>query len=404
MKPELLAPAGSLEKLKVAITYGATAVYLGGEKFGLRSAAQNFSLEEMAEGVRFAHLHQAKVYVVVNGFLFDHEIEQLPVFARACEAIGVDAFIVSDLGSVQTLAAVCKVPLHLSTQASCLNSEAAQFWKAFGIKRVILGRETSLKEASAIKKKTGLEVELFVHGALCMSYSGHCVISNYTQGRDSNRGGCAQSCRFQYGLQIHTDKGQGENAQTDCKTTFLSSKDLMAISLIGEMEKENIDSIKIEGRMKTHLYVGLTTKIYREVLDYGSRATAEDWTYWQDQLQSYSHREYTSSGLSGDQDPKSVFAQEDALEAESKFLGVILEVRLDKAVVELRGNLRVGDCVDWISVSGPHQIMKIDWIQNVRGQNIEKANPNQVVVIQAVGAMKAQTLLRKQVSERSVPK
>ena len=186
---EILAPAGNLEKLKVAVLYGADAVYIGGQKYGLREASENFTYDEIREGVEFAHQHQSKVFVVLNGFLHDSDLETLPEFLSFLENVGVDAVIVSDLGVIATVRKFSNLEIHLSTQASCLNVEAAKFWKDQGVKRVVLGREVSIPEAALIKRESGLEVELFIHGSMCMAYSGNCVISNYTQGRDSNRGG-----------------------------------------------------------------------------------------------------------------------------------------------------------------------------------------------------------------------
>ena len=218
--PELLSPAGSLEKLKVSISYGADAVYCGGQKFGLRSAADNLTYQELEEGVNFAHEKNAKVFVVLNSFLHDQDLEELPSFVRFLEEVGVDAVIVSDLGVVRTVRSVSKIPIHLSTQASCLNIQSALFWKKMGVQRIVLGREVSLEEASQIKKETGLEIELFIHGSMCMAYSGNCVISNYTSGRDSNRGGCAHSCRFEYTLEGKEDSGN----KKELKSFFMSSK------------------------------------------------------------------------------------------------------------------------------------------------------------------------------------
>ncbi|RLA64170.1 MAG: U32 family peptidase, partial [Epsilonproteobacteria bacterium] len=244
---ELLAPAGNLEKLKVTVSYGCDAVYLGGEKFGLRSAADNFTNSELEEGVSFAHERGVKVYVVLNSFLYDKDLEELPPFLAFLEQLQVDAVIVSDLGVLKTVKELTNIPIHLSTQASCLNIEAGKLWKKMGAKRLILGREVSILEAAKIKRETGLEVELFIHGSLCMAFSGNCVISNYTMGRDSNRGGCAHNCRFEYSMDFGDKK---------VNSFFMSSKDLMGISQIPEFFLNEIDSIKVEGRMKTHLYVG----------------------------------------------------------------------------------------------------------------------------------------------------
>lgn len=396
-KPELLSPAGNLEKLKVVIGHGADAVYLGGEKFGLRSAAQNFSLQDLEEGVRFAHTHKAKVYLVVNGFLFDHELADLPSYLKAWSELGVDAFIVSDPGSIVVIRETVPTPIHLSTQASCLNQASARFWKSLGVKRLILGRESSWQEAKAIKENVDIEVEVFIHGALCMAYSGHCVISNYTQGRDSNRGGCAQSCRFPYELTI--------NNQHKCQTTFLSSKDLNTLELIPELVAAGIDSLKIEGRMKTALYAGVTTRTYRQAIDSSlssaQRAGPEQVRAWAQDLASYPHRDYTSTGLGGELFEDSVFEQENARDAQTQYIGQILETTSKGLVVDLRSNLKLGDWIELVPTSGPIIKYQVLQLLGIKGEEMSSGRPNQLVVLptmsdQSLGAL---TLLRRPISE-----
>ena len=255
--PELLAPAGNFDKLKVAVKYGANAVYLAGQKFGLRSAADNFSLVELQHAIKFAHDHGVKVYITMNSFLFDEDLNLVEEFIKKISSYGIDAAIVSDMGIASLLKQYNSIPLHVSTQASVNNASAAAVWKSLGATRLIVGREVSIAEAQAIKEQTALEVEMFIHGSMCMAYSGHCVISNYTQGRDSNRGGCAHSCRFEY--EIDTDKGKQ-------KTYFMSSKDLKGLHVLENMVKAGIDSIKVEGRMKSELCAAVTTKSYAKAL------------------------------------------------------------------------------------------------------------------------------------------
>jgi putative protease len=241
--PEILAPAGSLDKLKVAVLYGANAVYVGGQKFGLRTAAENFTPDELREGISFAHERGAKVYVVLNSFLHDKDLQELPDFVNFLGEVGADAVIVSDLGVVRTVRSLSNIPVHISTQASTLNVEAAKLWKKAGASRIVLGREVSVKEAGKIKREAGIEIEMFIHGSMCMAYSGNCVISNFTQGRDSNRGGCAHSCRFEYSL-------EGLDTLEKKKAYFMSSKDLEGLRVLPQFIEEGIDSLKIEGRMK----------------------------------------------------------------------------------------------------------------------------------------------------------
>ena len=216
-KPELLAPAKNLERLKVAIAYGADAVYLGGQKYGLRTRADNFTDYDLEIGVAFAHQHDAKVYVTLNAFLHDADFEGLEKYCQFLESIGVDAVIVSDLGVLRVVQH-SNLNIHLSTQASCLNSYAARLWKEMGVKRLIVGRELSIAEAGLIRR-SGIDVEMFAHGAMCMAYSGHCTISNFTAGRDSNRGGCIQSCRLPYHL-------QSKNPRPLMGEDFVSSKEM----------------------------------------------------------------------------------------------------------------------------------------------------------------------------------
>ena len=258
--PELLAPAGSLEKLKTAVLYGADAVYFAGQEFGLRAAADNFTLDEIREGVEFAHSRGAKTYVVLNGFLHDSDLENLPAFVRFLKDVGVDAVIVSDPGVAMVVREHGPIPLHVSTQASVMNTYGALAWKELGAVRVVLGREVSIREAGRIQREAGIEIELFVHGAMCMAYSGHCVISNFTQGRDSNRGGCAHSCRFSYDVKF--ESGQHESS------FVMSSKDLEGLMALPQFVEEGIVSLKIEGRMKGPLYAATTTRVYRAALDY----------------------------------------------------------------------------------------------------------------------------------------
>ncbi|MBF0208322.1 MAG: U32 family peptidase, partial [Oligoflexia bacterium] len=268
--PELVLPAGNLEKLELAFNYGADAVYLAGENFGLRSRAENFSRRELAYATKEAHLRGKRIYVVLNAFLHGEQISQLPDFVRYLQQIEVDALVISDVGvlstvqsvqniqstqsvrAVPSVPSVRSIPVHLSTQASCLNVAAVKFWKSLGVSRIILAREVSIAEAKKIKVAADVEVEMFVHGSRCISYSGHCVMSNFVAHRDSNRGGCAHNCRHQYMVKSLADDGklrQGEGF-------LMSSSDLLGIHCLPEFIDAGIDALKVEGRMKNHLYVG----------------------------------------------------------------------------------------------------------------------------------------------------
>ncbi len=375
--PELLSPAGSLEKLKVAIMYGADAVYLGGEKFGLRSASENFSERELREGLEFAHFHGAKAYVVLNGFLHDHELAELPNFLSFLEEINLDAVIVSDLGVVKTVKKHSSIPIHLSTQASCLNAGAALLWKKVGVERIVLGREVTIHEALSIKQISNLELEMFVHGSLCMAYSGNCVISNYTQGRDSNRGGCAHSCRFEYGLEL----SQYEKKQA----TFMSSKDLEGLRVLESFVHTGIECLKIEGRMKSHHYAGTVTKVYREALDFyrdHGHFLSDDLERWEEELRKVSHRDYFTGSLEMPADTNSIFVKREATEGNYRVGAVILEAIPGKYLLaEVRSSFSPGDELELVPFKGGVQSFRLKQLTNIENRPLKKTNPGSLVKI-----------------------
>jgi len=263
-KPELLAPAGSLEKLKFAVHYGADAVYIGGQKYGLRSNADNFSFEEMREGVQFAAQYGAKVFVATNIYAHQEDLDGVADYLRQLESAGIAAIIAADPAIVETAQKVApKLEVHLSTQQSTMNWQAVQFWKEEGLPRVVLARETTMDEIAEMKARVDIELEVFVHGAMCSSVSGRCVLSNHFTDRDSNRGGCCQSCRWKYDL--HADEQSvmepGENLFT------MGSKDLCMIRHVPDLIDAGVDSFKIEGRMKSIHYVASVVNAYRQAID-----------------------------------------------------------------------------------------------------------------------------------------
>lgn len=388
--PELLSPAGSLEKLQVAVSYGADAVYLAGQKFGLRSAADNFTLDEHAEGIQFARSRGRLVYLVLNSFLHDSDLDELPGFLRLLNqspAMRPDAVIASDLGVISVVTRETDFPVHLSTQASCLNEKSGQLWKNMGVKRLIFGREVSIREAGKIKRATGLEVELFIHGAMCMAYSGNCTISNFTRGRDSNRGGCAQSCRFGYSVEY----ADGELLP---KTFFMSSKDLMGLEQIPLFFEEQIDSVKVEGRMKSPLYAGMTSKVYREALDkYAQQGsfTPEQLRNWIAELSLISHRDYHSGSLEGNQEDNlaesvtenSVYNEDEYLHSDPltyQYFGIIKKVVAEKYIlVEARAGLQPGMQVDLMPFEGAAISFKLDQISSAVGAPLENYRHNRLI-------------------------
>lgn len=270
-KPELLAPAGNIEKLKTAIEFGADAVYLGGSKLNLRAFADNFSLDELKEGIEFAHSRNKKVYITLNVFPHNEDLNGLEEYLKDLYEIKADAVIVSDPGIIMTAREVVpNLEIHLSTQANSVNYKTAIFWHKQGVKRIVVARELSLKEIKSMKEKIPetCEIEAFVHGSMCISYSGRCLLSNYMTGRDSNRGACAQPCRYKYSLVEEKRPNEYFPVYEDEKGTYImNSKDLCMIEHIPDLISAGIDSLKIEGRMKSSYYVASVVKAYREAID-----------------------------------------------------------------------------------------------------------------------------------------
>lgn len=296
-KPELLAPAGDMERLRMAVLYGADAVYLAGESFGMRSFAGNFSDEELPQAVRFAHGHGVRVHVTVNTMPRNGEVDCLPAHLERLDAAGVDALIVADLGAF-TLAGryAPRCQRHISTQASVSNYASATAWYDLGASRVILARELSLEEIREIRARTpaGLELEAFVHGAMCVSYSGRCLLSNYMTGRDSNRGACAQPCRYQYALMEEKRPGEYFPVFEDEKGSYiLNSRDMCMIDHVDDLMDAGLSSLKIEGRAKSAYYAAVVTGAYRHVVDAVAAGETPD-PVWRDEVDRVSHRHYAT--------------------------------------------------------------------------------------------------------------
>lgn len=366
-KPELLAPAKNLERLKVAIAYGADAVYLGGQNYGLRARADNFTDYELEQAVVFAHQHNAKIYVTLNAFLHDSDFAALAEYCQFLETIGIDAVIVSDLGVIRAIRNSSNLHIHLSTQASCLNSYAGLLWKEMGVKRLIVGRELTIAEAGAIREKSGIEVEMFTHGAMCMAYSGHCTISNFTAGRDSNRGGCIQSCRLPYHLEKEDNKSDG-------LVSFMSSRDLWGIYQIGEFFQHQICSLKIEGRMKSSFYVGLTCKVYRQLIDAYVAGTlnAEMLQLAAQELQSVPNRDYFSGSLETPAGKDSVFRQLSGINTGTyEYLGLVIDTTPDEIVLQIVESLALGEEIEIIPFQGEAIRGKVDRLFSITGESVE---------------------------------
>lgn len=391
--PEVLAPAGSLDKLKVAVLYGANAVYVGGQKFGLRTAAENFTQDELREGMSFAHERGAKVYVVLNSFLHDKDLAELPDFVRFLDEIGTDAVIVSDLGVVQAVREHSSIQIHISTQASSLNIQSALLWKKAGASRIVLGREVSVKEAGKIRREADIEIEMFIHGSMCMAYSGHCVISNFTQGRDSNRGGCAHSCRFEYSL-------EGLDTQEKKKAYFMSSKDLEGLRVLPAFIEEGIDSLKIEGRMKSHLYTGTMSKVYSEALQFYAghgHFLSDDLLKWEEELGKVSHRAYTQASLVEKAGAESIFNErENSSQDEWQMVGPVIDASPKAGIViEVRNAFNQGDELEILPFSGDVIKVCAHEIMDLAMKAVVRTRPSTLVRIPYVEGVQSMSLVRQ---------
>ncbi|MEM7536542.1 MAG: U32 family peptidase [Chloroflexota bacterium] len=380
-KPELLTPAKNLERLQVAVGYGANAVYVGGQKYGLRARADNFTDTELAKAAAFAHNHDAKLYVTLNAFLHDDDFAGLASYCGFLESIGVDAVIVSDLGVMKIVRASSNLNVHVSTQASCLNVHAAHLWKKMGAKRLIVGRELSVAEAGKIQREAGIEIEMFVHGAMCMSYSGHCTISNFTAGRDSNRGGCSQSCRFPYEIEGAKPLQVEEEKKG---ITFMSSKDLWGIDHIGEFFDEGICSLKIEGRMKSSFYVASTCKAYRQLIDGYAKRTISP-TLMQaiaHDLQAVPHRDYTSASLESPAGPDSVYGKLDGINRGNyQYTGIVLDTTPDRLVMRTAMPLSIGDHIEILPFQQKPIRWQVDQLFNIVGEPIQHMRQDSVACL-----------------------
>ncbi len=388
MIPELLAPAGNLEKLKAAILYGADAVYLGGPKFGLRMRADNFSPEELSEAIKYAHSKNCKVYVTVNIFARNRDFIELGDYLRFLGEIGADAIIVADPGVVSLARSlVPNLKIHLSTQANTTNTFSASFWEAQGVSRIVLARELSLQEIKEIKDHTRVELEVFVHGAMCISYSGRCLLSQYMTGRDANQGDCAQPCRWRYALVEEKREGQYFPIFQDNRGTYiLSSRDLCLLSFLPALIEAKVKSFKIEGRVKSVHYVATVVKVYREAID---RIIAGNGDFvveqkWLEELGKVSNRDYTTAFLSGDTTLSGHGDVDGIYRRDCTFVGLVRRYHFNKKMLEVeqRNRFSSGEKLEVLVPRGPNQALKPEKMYDENGQLIQEApHPCQTVFI-----------------------
>lgn len=389
---EILAPAGNFEKLKTAVHFGADAVYFAGKKMGLRAFAGNFSDEEIVEAMMFLHERGKKGYVTLNIVANDSDFDGLDEYLVLLEKAGVDGVIVSDLGLVSYITKnFPKLNVHISTQANINNSKTAKVYADMGATRLVLARELSLEQIEKIAKEVApVEIETFVHGAMCISYSGRCLLSNYLTGRESNRGACVQACRWKYFIREESRDDEMEIQEDDRGTYILNSKDLCLIEHLSQLEKAGIASLKIEGRMKSDYYVASVVNAYRRAIDGFENKQA-----LLDELEKTSHRRYTTGFYFGQEDREYL---EDSMPVQTYvFKAKVVEETKDGFVkVEMRNRFKVGDELEILSADDTFlKTIKIEKIINSKGQEIDDAKRVQEIVqINCPYNLKAGDILR----------
>ena len=372
MKYELLLPAGDLERLKVAIDYGADAVYIGGTSYSLRANANNFSLDDIKEAVSYAHKRNKRVYVTVNMIFHNEDLVNLDEYLINLDKIGVDSLIVCDFAVIEAIKRLnIKTPFFISTQKSITNLETIKFYKSLGAYKVVLARECSREDIKFIKENIDTQIEVFIHGAMCTSYSGRCVMSNYVTKRDSNRGGCSQVCRFTF------------DNNTPCEYSF-SSKDLNMIDYISDMMDLGIESYKVEGRMKSLYYIATVANAYRTIMDkkIDGTLTSDDISYYKKVLSRVSNRENAAQFYNGvPKEDGQYFTGRQEL-SNQDFLAVVLSYDKDKkeAIIEQRNKFSVGDEIEVFGPKTSVQKFKVEYIINNDGENVDSASHPQEIL------------------------
>ncbi len=402
-RPELLAPAGTMEKLQMALAYGADAAYLGGVQFGLRAFGGNFANEEIRAAVQLAHGAGKKVYVTVNVFPHNDDLVSLPDYLRFLAEVGADAVLVADLGVFMLVReAAPTLPVHISTQANNVNWRTVRAWQELGAERVVLARELSREEIREIRRHTSVELELFVHGAMCISYSGRCLLSSYFTGRDANRGACAQSCRWKYALVEMSRPGEYYPIAEDERGTYImNSKDLCLLPHLDEVVRCGIDSLKIEGRMKSVHYVASVVKAYRMALDAClSGNPYEVREEWRAELEKVSHRAYTTGFFFGKTTGADQIYGSSSYEQTSDFVGLVraYDPVTQIATVEQRNNMKLGQEIEVFQPVGAPFRQNLSEMWDEEGQEIAAApHPQQIVRMRMTQEVAANSILRRDV-------
>ena len=407
-RPELLIPASSLEVLKIAVIYGADAVYIGGEAFGLRAKAKNFSMEEMREGIRFAHDHEVKVYVTANILAHNDDLEGVREYFKELDSFAKeekpDALIIADPGVFMIAKEVCPdIERHVSTQANNTNYETYRFWYGLGAKRVVSARELSLNEIKELRANIpdDLEIETFIHGAMCISYSGRCLLSNYFTGRDANQGACTHPCRWKYSIVEETRPNEYMPVYENERGTYIfNSKDLCMIEHIPELMESGIDSFKIEGRMKTALDVATVARTYRKAIDdykVSPELYKKNLPWYLDQISNCTYRQFTTGFFFGKPSDEAQIYDNNTYLKEYTYLGIVGEQNEEGLYrIEQRNKFSVGEEIEIMKPDGENLTVTVKRIVDEDGADMESApHPKQVLYIDLGHPLEKYDILRR---------
>lgn len=401
---ELLIPASSLEVLKVAVTYGANAVYIGGEMFGLRAKAKNFSMADIKEGVKYAHAHNVRVFVTVNIVAHNDDLDGIREYIKELDEIGVDALIISDAGVFSIAKEVAPtMEIHISTQANSTNYATYNFWYQMGAKRVVAARELSLAEIKEIRAHIdeNMEIECFIHGAMCISHSGRCLLSNYFTGRNANMGACTHPCRWKYYVVEESRPGEYLPVEETKRGTYIfNSKDLCMIEHVPEMIEAGIDSFKIEGRMKTALYVAAVARTYRKAIDdylESEQLYRQNLDYYRAEIAKCTYRQFTTGFYFGKTDENSQIYDSNTYVKEYTYIGIV-QSENEQGFYELeqRNKFSVGEEIEAMNPDGTNLFVKVERIEDEDGNEMESApHPKQKIFIKTDKKLELGWVLRR---------
>ncbi|MFA9463028.1 MAG: U32 family peptidase [Velocimicrobium sp.] len=403
-KPELLIPSSSLEVLKIAVTYGADAVYIGGDMYGLRAKAKNFSMEEMQEGIEFAHQHDKKVYVTANITAHNNDLKGVTAYFQDLKKIKPDALIISDPGVFNIAKEVCpEIDVHISTQANNVNYATYRFWQGLGATRVVSARELSIEEIGEIRKNIpeDLEIETFVHGAMCISYSGRCLLSNYFTGRDANLGACTHPCRWKYYISEENRPGEYMPIEENERGTYIfNSKDLCMIEHIPDIIHAGIDSLKIEGRMKTALYVATVARTYRQAIDdyfEDPSRYEKNVSYYKDEISKCTYRQFTTGFFYGPTTHEAQIYDNNTYIKEYTYLGIILgKTKNGYYELEQKNKFFKGEMIEVMKPDGQNIAVKVLHIFDEEGIEMESCpHPKQKISVDLGCMLETYDLLRR---------